>query len=267
MARIGLRWTIGEVNPFGFEALRLSVWGAHRAFGSTASYAICVNTMPVAAARALTGSLPAAVRFHPVTRAQTSPALERHLDGTLADGAGWAVTPPRMFPEAFEIAIDNELVAWAMPPSLRAWLDAADPGRCLLAAGADGEPCTALYGMPPGLDLDAALAAVLAEGPGILPTRAAVHALLVTAASRGGPPAVVPLEEVSACSPFPPGTGELGTAGARFLRLNDRAAAFGPGGDAAERATRRLFLRHRDALYRKVDTVPGPQHVALAARL
>ena len=41
---LAVRWTIGDVNPAGFEALRLSIWGACRLFGPEGQYAVCVNT-------------------------------------------------------------------------------------------------------------------------------------------------------------------------------------------------------------------------------
>jgi hypothetical protein len=47
---VGVRWTIGDVSPQGFEALRLSVLGARKVFGPRASYAICMNSVPLAAA-------------------------------------------------------------------------------------------------------------------------------------------------------------------------------------------------------------------------
>ena len=39
---VGIRWTIGNVSTRGFEALRLSIWGAWKAFGPDAIYVVCV---------------------------------------------------------------------------------------------------------------------------------------------------------------------------------------------------------------------------------
>ena len=58
MAAIGIRWTVGNVSQAGFAALRLSVWGARRAFGSEAALAICVNSLDLNQARESTGALP-----------------------------------------------------------------------------------------------------------------------------------------------------------------------------------------------------------------
>jgi hypothetical protein len=32
---LGIRWTLGDVSAEGFDALRLSILGAHRIFGAT----------------------------------------------------------------------------------------------------------------------------------------------------------------------------------------------------------------------------------------
>ena|SRR6267142_1384392 len=42
---VGVRWTVGDVSPQGFEALRLSILGAWRLFGSKANYAVCFNSV------------------------------------------------------------------------------------------------------------------------------------------------------------------------------------------------------------------------------
>jgi hypothetical protein len=41
--RLGVRWTVGDASPRGFEALRLSIWGAGRLFGTATTYVVCVN--------------------------------------------------------------------------------------------------------------------------------------------------------------------------------------------------------------------------------
>jgi hypothetical protein len=33
---LAIRWTIGDVSPLGFVALRLAIYGAHRMFGDGA---------------------------------------------------------------------------------------------------------------------------------------------------------------------------------------------------------------------------------------
>jgi hypothetical protein len=50
-----LPWTIGDVSPAGFEALRLSVHGARRLFGPQTEYVVCVNGLAPHEARRRTG--------------------------------------------------------------------------------------------------------------------------------------------------------------------------------------------------------------------
>ena len=59
--RLGVRWTTGDASARGFEALRLSLWGAFRLFGPNAEYVVCVNRIDAAEARARTGHVPDAV--------------------------------------------------------------------------------------------------------------------------------------------------------------------------------------------------------------
>src|SRR4051794_11868036 len=66
-ARIGVRWTLGDVGDRGFEALRLSIWGARKVFGPDAGCAVCVNTIPVEEARRRTGDVPGDVVWHDAT--------------------------------------------------------------------------------------------------------------------------------------------------------------------------------------------------------
>lgn len=85
---VGVRWTIGQVSRQGFETLRLSIWGAWKVFGPDARYAVCVNSVPLDAARDRTGDVPAEVAWHDVT--DRMPAfLRAHLDGAMAEGVGW----------------------------------------------------------------------------------------------------------------------------------------------------------------------------------
>ncbi len=56
---LAVRWTIGDVAPRGFAALRASVWGAWWLFGPAARYRIYVNTVAIDDARAGGGELPA----------------------------------------------------------------------------------------------------------------------------------------------------------------------------------------------------------------
>jgi hypothetical protein len=56
-APLGVRWTIGDVSPQGFAALRLSIHAAVRLFGPDTAYAVCVNTITPDEAQRRTGTV------------------------------------------------------------------------------------------------------------------------------------------------------------------------------------------------------------------
>jgi hypothetical protein len=92
MNAVGVRWTIGDVSPQGFEALRLSIWGAFRMFGPDARYAVCVKAVPIERARALAGELPPPIAWIPVARVIPR-WLRPHLDEGMAEGVAWKLRP------------------------------------------------------------------------------------------------------------------------------------------------------------------------------
>ena len=228
---IGVRWTIGDVSPRGFEALGLSIWGAWRLFGPAARYTVVVNTLTVEEARARTGAVPAAVEWRPAGGLPDQ--LRRSLGPGMAEGVAWKFAPPRCFPDMFEIALDNDCILWDLPEAMRAWLAEAEP-RCLIAADVElahgaftdltrPEPRNAgIRGLPPGYDLVAALAAVLERHPVLLNSELDEQGLQVVALDLGRPAHVVSTRDVSICSPLWPKFPELGRAGAHFVGLNSR---------------------------------------------
>jgi hypothetical protein len=131
-SRIGVRWTLGDVSERGFEALRLSIWGASRLFGRNAAYAICVNTIALGVAKEKADPLPIAVEWHDAT-GEIPGFLRECFDGGMAEGCGWKLAPLRVFPDRFEISLDNDVILWSMPAAMREWLDEAEPDRCLMA--------------------------------------------------------------------------------------------------------------------------------------
>lgn len=92
-APLGIRWTIGDVSDQGFEALRLSIWGARKVFGPAATYVVCVNTVDVHDARERVGGIPDGVSFHAVRGGPPS-FLREHFDASMAEGVGWKFSPP-----------------------------------------------------------------------------------------------------------------------------------------------------------------------------
>lgn len=230
---VGIRWTVGDVSERGFRALRLAILGARRVFGPEAAYAVVVNSLPVAEARRRTGEVPGEVEWLP---AGDLPAdLAAFLDEGMAEGVAWKLAPLRLFPDRWELAFDNDLILWSMPPSIAGWLERREGQACVLAQdveralGGFEAICgpenlnTGIRGFPPGYDLGAALADTLRAHPLHLAGELDEQGLQVAALQREVPPVVVTVEEVSICSPFWPKRPVLGTCGAHFVGLNARS--------------------------------------------
>lgn len=228
---LGLRWTIGDVNPRGFASLRLSIWGAWRLFGASARYVVHVNTVTIDEARERTGVVPDAIEWEAVDSAIPA-CLANHLDPAMVQGAAWKLLPVRAFPCDHELALDNDVILWRVPKAIVDWLY----GRAQLVLAEDvrqsfgrfSELCpdralnTSVRGLPPGFSLDGAFRDVLARHPGRLSSEVDVQGLQVAALSGPGKLAVVALDEVTLCSPFPPHRPHLGEAGAHFVGLTGR---------------------------------------------
>lgn len=267
---LGIRWSIGDVSDDGFEALQLSVWGARRVFGEHASYVICCNEVALDDARAKTGVLPDGVHWQSVAR--ELPEFLRTRIGTDADAhdVGWKMVPLRLFPDRFELSIDNDCILWDLPVTIAGWLDDNHPTRCLLVedvrlcsgrfAAEHPEPrSTCLRGLPPGFDLGAALAAELASVPDLLSSEQDELGLQVAALSRHEPPCAVPVADVTICSPFPPHHLAVGRCGAHFVGINTKppAAAEGATLDAGDiEPLREHWRRHRLRLFGLVGLAP-----------
>jgi hypothetical protein len=260
---IAVRWTIGDVSDEGFEALRLSIWGAWCIFGARAEYAVCVNSRPLDAARAATGPVPDAVRWHEVQRGDLPAWLVPRLDRQMAEGVGWKLAPLRMFPERWTLALDNDCILWEQPRAVRRWLAQGD-GTCVLAEdvracfGQFADRCegpprnSGLRGLPPDFDLEGALRAVLDERAVTLTSELDEQGLQVAALERAAPTLVVGLDEVTICSPIPPNLPGLGRCGAHFIGLNARSLPWRYEGRPASELLREHFRRHQPALRARV---------------
>jgi hypothetical protein len=226
---LGIRWTVGDVSALGFEALRLSVWGARKAFGPDAGLVICVNSIPIEEAQRRAGHLPEEVEWRMADEVPSS--LKPFLDDSMAEGVAWKLAPPRTFPDLYELSLDNDCVLWDVPEAVEAWLEEPE-GRCLIAADdtlAHGafthltrsEPRnTGIRGLPPGFDLEVALQRVLERHPIRLRSELDEQGLQVVALDLERPAHVVGTEDVSICSPFWPHKAKLGRTGAHFVGLN-----------------------------------------------
>jgi hypothetical protein len=260
---VGVRWTIGDVSENGWEALRLSILGAQRVFGPEATYAVCVNSVPLASALGHFGSL-RDIEWQSVTRSDLPPILRTHLDEGMAEGVAWKLAPLRVFPERWEISLDNDCILWDLPAGIRRWLADKDSRRCLLAEDAramygqfsrfcDPAPRNAgIRGLPPGYPLEESLARLLAEVPAQLVSELDEQGLQVAAVSSMAIPAVVSIDDVAICSPFPPHRPYLGTCGAHFCGLNTRQFSWQLDGRPAEHWIRKNWEHHLPALRERV---------------
>ncbi len=231
---VGLRWTIGDVSAHGFHALGLSIRGAWRVFGTSAAYAVCVNTVGAEEARRRLGPLPMPIAFLQVDRHVPRFVRER-FDERFAEGVGWKFAPPRLFQALPEIALDNDCILWEMPGAVRRWLDDPRPHICLIAADVapafgrfapwcgDEPRNSGIRGLKPGFDLVAALREVLSRVDGTLTSELDEQGLQVAAVSLYGRPYVVPVDDVAICGPLPPHSRERGRCGAHFVGLNAHA--------------------------------------------
>jgi hypothetical protein len=262
--RVGIRWTIGDVSPAGFEALRLSVWGAWKLFGPHAAYAVCVNSVPLEEARRRAGELPPRVIWWRSTGRQLPEFIAARMAPGMAEGAGWKLSPLRLFPDRWELSLDNDCILWEMPAAVRAWLEAGDRHATLMAedvrtcfgrfaAQCGSEPRNAgIRGMPPGFDFAAALRAVLEEEPGPIESELDEQGLQTAALARAGTMHVVTLDDVSICSPFPPHLPLPGRCGAHFVGLNARRLPWSHEGLPATHHIRAHWLRLRGLVYERV---------------
>jgi|GEM_PF-757784 len=268
MAKLGVRWTIGDVSDEGFAALRLATAGAWRLFGDDAEYVVCVNTITAAELRRRAGPLPPCVDVRQVTRADLPPLVRPWLDDALAEGVAWKLAPLRVFDDVPELALDNDCILWAVPEAMRTWLD--DAARSALVA-ADVRACfgrfaahtselprnSGIRGIPAGLDLGLALSHAMALSPGVLRSELDEQGLQVVALERLLPVHVVQTEDVSICSPFPPHSPELGRCGAHFVGLNAKALPWSYEGVPASELTRAHFASHHEELVARVGRAEG----------
>jgi hypothetical protein len=265
---LGIRWTIGDVNRRGFHALQLSMWGAWRLFGRQACYRVYVNTIGLAEARAWTGPVPDQVEWH-AAGLELPGWLASRLDGGLAEGVAWKFAPLRAFPDDHELAVDNDVVLWSRPIALDDWLDGAadfllaeDVSRCF---GAFDDLCprravnSGIRGLPPGFDLAGELRRLMEARSARLLREADEQGLQVAALAAAGPVAIVALDDVTICSPFPPHLPHLGRSGAHFVGLNTRRLGFQFGGRPAEEVRAEHWDTWAGELARRVALPEEPQ--------
>lgn len=265
-ARVGVRWTVGDVSMRGWEALRLSVWCAWRMFGAEAGYVVCVNSVGLAEAKERTGELPEGVAWLVVRRGDVPGWMEAHLDREMAEGVGWKLVPGQVFPDRWEIALDNDCILWGMPVGMREFLGredatlmAEDVDRCLGqfdGVAPEGKINSGIRGLPPGFGLERELRAVLGDGV-VLRSELDEQGLQAAALGRAGTMLRVSTAEVSICSPFWPRQPELGTCGAHFVGLNSKVIPWNYYHRPGLEVRREHWDGHRAALYERAGLVMG----------
>jgi hypothetical protein len=260
--KLGLRWTVGKVSPLGFEALRLSVWSAWNLFGEFAEYAICVNTIAVSSAKSKTGQLPSGVKWCDATN-RVPEWLMAHVDKKMAEGVAWKFAPVRLFRNAYEISLDNDVILWDVPRAMTSWLASNDQEACLLAQ--DVQRClgqfsevydspainSGIRGVPPGFHLERKLRETLRAGQVILSSELDEQGLQAAALS-GSKLFLVSTQDVSIYSPFPMHQHELGDCGAHFVGLNAEWLPWWLDGRWAHEAVRESWLKCGDELNARV---------------
>ena len=262
--RPGIRWTIDNPSQNGWEALRYSITGAWKLFGTNADYAISVNLVPIKRAQALAGDLPCAVQWHDSSYELPS-FLQPHMSAGMAEGAGWKFAPLRLFPHQPELSLDNDCILWELPDSLKDWL--AQPvgsTRCLLMEDIShalgkfahlGGPIplnAGIRGFPPAWDFGQSLREVLAENPVPLETEQDEQGLGIAALTRSAEPFIIRSNEVTICSPFPPHVQHLGTCGAHFVGLNAKEIPWNLNGRSATEAISELWAKHRAEILQRI---------------
>ena len=259
-APLCIRWTVGDVSPAGFEALRLSVHGAFRLFGPKARYVVCVNSLAPEEARRRAGPVPSQVTWRRIA-GHLPAALRPFLDSGMSEGTAWKLVPLRIDPDAFELALDNDVILWRLPEALRRWLAEPKAGHRVIASdvtpahGAFADLCgseprnSGIRGLPPGFDFGAEVAGILAEHPAALVSELDEQGLQIAAISRHGKPLAVSTDEVSICSPFHPHSPKRGTCGAHYVGLNARDIPWTYYDRSAIEVRLEHWRKHRPALY------------------
>jgi hypothetical protein len=227
---VGVRWTIGDVSDVGFEALRLSIWSAWNLFGKGAHYAVCVNIVPLPLAVARTGELPCGVKW-----LQASDVVPRwlrpYIGPEMAEGTAWKFAPVRVFPTLHELSLDNDVIFWALPQSMKEWLQCGKASSCLMAAdvqsalGQFSAICnhralnSGIRGLSPGFDMEGRLQKTLVQSGVTLQSELDEQGLQAAVLLQSNL-SVVSTEDVSICSPFPNHQRHLGKCGVHFVGLN-----------------------------------------------
>lgn len=256
------RWTIGDVDHRGFEALALSILGAQCVFGPGTHYVVCVNTIDVESARSRVGGAASFVDWLDCTDCVPIWLID-HVDKHMAQGVAWKFAPPLFSPTEHVISLDNDVILWHMPDSIRRWIDeddtllVAEDVRCCFGQFARLCPNrprnSGITGFPPGLDAEAALRPFL-EGR-MLCSELDEQGLQVAMISAN-PHRVVKTEEVSISGYFRPHSLELGLCGAHFVGVNAKRSTSTWNGRSSEQYTHEFWDQHKKTVADLIHASP-----------
>jgi hypothetical protein len=155
--------------------------------------------------------------------------LSPHIDASMAEGVAWKFAPVHLFPDRYSLALDNDVILWRMPESVRQWLDGAEA----LLIAEDVRACygkfaplcpplprnSGIVGVPPSYDLEANLRNILENTGAVLSSETDEQGLQVALVSRERHE-VVTMQEVPVCGYFRPHKLELGSCGGHFVGVN-----------------------------------------------
>ncbi len=211
---------------------------------------------------ARTGELPAGVSWLDISD-QIPKWFASYVGQGMAEGVAWKLAPVRVFPSAFELSLDNDVILWAIPPAIKDWLESGDQDACLMAAdmlpalGQFSALCSnralnsGIRGLPPGFDFETRLQAMLLE-TGIILESELDEQGLQAATLLQSKLFVVGTEDVSICSPFPMHQQHLGRCGAHFVGLNPKYTPWTLEGRPAHEVIRERWDSHLPQLNRLV---------------
>ena len=275
MGPVLIRWTVGDVSARGFEAPGLSIAGAKNVFGADARYVVSVNTIPIETVRARVGGPPGVEWLQADERVPEW--LGEHMDPGLAEGVGWKFAPLHVDPELPTIALDNDVVLWQMPESIRQWMEDADSlliaedvracyGGFTPLCPAEGRN-SGIRGIPKSFPLADRLRHLL-ECSGVVLRSEMDEQGLQTAMISREKHRVVTLEEVSICGYFRPHQLDLGSCGAHFVGVNIRKAPFEWNGRSGEEYVHGFWDSMKPDVMRRIWPGPvDPNSLAQAGKL
>jgi hypothetical protein len=212
----------------------MSIVGARKVFGDRAEYIVCVNTIDVDTAREHVGLIEQLVTWHDSSHDVPS-WLQPYLDPKMAEGVAWKLAPVRLDENCHTLSLDNDVILWRLPESIREWLDeddalliAEDVRAChgKFARWCGPEPRNSgIRGLPPTFDAESRLQDLLRATGVQLESETDEQGLQVALVTREKH-RVVTLNEVTISGYFRPHRLELGYCGAHFVGVNAKQLPF-----------------------------------------